>query len=185
MIANLGTLRREQLACKTDLEADPFFADIPIIAADDGDLETIMEQQLQRITEKGGKIGSSVIIHQPTARVAFKDSTKIVGNSTFKPYFNPITIRITVAEDLLVNRDEASGTGKPALTIAEAVAAVLARPADATHPIPRYVDGPYPLAPYRENDEQPIDTSKIGYYIEVTTEGWATALATQPTNPGP
>lgn len=182
MIANRGTLKREQDQIVTDLEAASLFATVPVIAADDGDLETLIAIAQQRITAQGGKIGASVVVWQPTATLTNREAGKTHLGVVYRAWLT-IRFRITATEAFLENRDPTSGTGIPALTLAEGIAAALHRPVSAANPIPRYVENITPIS--QVNDEGEPLTDRAGYIIEVVTEGWATALQTTAVNPGP
>lgn len=183
MIANRGTLKREQDSILTDLQANAFFDTVAMVCADDGDIESLVNQALLVIMEKGGKAGLTLIIHQPEGAVSNREAQKSVSGLACKPYYDPIKIRVSVAEEFITNRDATSGTGIPALTVIEAVMQVLHRPVSDTNPIPRSCDGPYPLPTPKRGDGLP-DTTSVGYYCDVTTEGYATALAALPTDAG-
>lgn len=183
MIANRGTLKAFQDGCNTDLVAQAYFAPVGIIVADDGDLETLIERATAAINEKGGKMGAWIVIGQVTGTVESREIQREVVQEDdsvklYKPYINA-ELWIACSESLLENRDPDSGTGIPALTLAEAVMQTLHRPVSSTHPLPRYTNGPFPIAPETKPDKQP-DTSKIGYLVSVRTEGWATALDAAP-----
>jgi hypothetical protein len=182
MITNRGTCYREQLAIKTALEASSLFATTPVIAMDEADLETQIAAAENRLTAKGGKIGTSCIIWPPRVSNVAPDITRTVGGVTYRARL-AISYRVTIVESLMENRNPTVGTGIPALTLAEAAAELLNREGTATIE-PRRISGPSPISPNDNEDGSP-DLTRLGYLLEVETEGWATALQPSPVNPGP
>lgn len=178
MISNLGTLKAFQDGVYTDLNAEPFFDSVGKIVADNGDMETLIEQATAALLETGGKQGAWLVIGMVTGRVEDRELQKVEAPKTFAPYISA-ELWIACSESFLENRDPDTGAGIPALTLAEAVMQTLHRPVSAANPIPRYTDGPYPIAAENKPDKTP-DTTKVGYLVKVTTEGWATALNPTP-----
>ena len=107
----------------------------------------------------------------PDPSTAARDTTQ--GTGTPSAYFPAITTTLLIVENILSNRGT-RGTGKPWLTIGEAVVAMLQRPRiDGQYP-PRYCSGPRPAAFVEGEDPEQIAKG----LVEVVTEGWATAQLT-------
>ena len=97
------------------LEGDNYFADIPVIVAEEGAVKQQMERKQAIITSKGGKRGVGVIV-LPTLADDDKPNVRF-GPMTLYPTFQ-------VIENLELNRD-AHGTGKPARKIARRIRDVI------------------------------------------------------------
>lgn len=97
------------------LASDPYFADVPVILADKGNVRAEFERLQAVITDKGGKRGVAVIVLQIVAddelpEVAF-------GPMILRPAFH-------VVENVELNRDS-KGTGKSARKVARAIVKVI------------------------------------------------------------
>ena len=87
------------------LQCDPFFADIPVIVVESGNVATELARKQAVITEKSGKRGVAVIVLQCLA-----DDTDANVN------FGPMILRpaFQVVEQVELNNDP-NGTGKSCL----------------------------------------------------------------------
>ncbi len=88
------------------LAADPYFVDISILTEDKTDLLTEITNSLGALTEKGGKVGTCVLVMQ------------MIGNNEFPDVPGAVMgmeVQIRVLEDRMVNTST-SGTQKAALT---------------------------------------------------------------------
>ena len=97
------------------LEGDEYFADIPVIVAEEGNVAQQMARKQAILTAKGGKRGAGVII-LPTLADDTKPNVRF-GPMTLYPTFQ-------VIESLELNRD-ARGTGKSARKIARRIRDVI------------------------------------------------------------
>jgi len=104
--ASLLTIQEEIAA---QLEADPHFADIPIITENRGDIPTMIE-------EASGKVGTCVVVETPSANCR--------NGNVPNPYLDEIVIVITIWEHVELNR-RTSGTQKKFLDTAQIAAALL------------------------------------------------------------
>lgn len=111
------------------LSADEWFEDIAIVREDKGDVLSVLAAALAPTTGAGGKSGAAVVL---TISNATSD-----GGDEAGPYFSNVQIAVQCLEQLVINRDATTGTGKSALAIAEMVAATLAneRPDPSEQPL--------------------------------------------------
>jgi hypothetical protein len=105
-----------QEAIKERLEGHFYFADIPVLVEDKGDIEADVNQALGTLTEKKTKMGICVVVSMPGARCRYPNAPG--------PLLDPLSITLSVVEDVASNRG-ASGTGKPALAVVEVVLRLL------------------------------------------------------------
>lgn len=97
------------------LEADEYFSDIPVIIAEDGNVEAELARKTAQLKSKGGKRGVAVIV-LPT--LADDEHPNIeFGPLTYYPAFQ-------VVENVGLNRD-ANGTKKPARRVARRIVKVV------------------------------------------------------------
>lgn len=84
------------------LKQTPGLADATILADNEGDIESRVETSLSTLNEVNGKMGLSIVVLRPD----------VTGTESELPG-PPMTIetQIQILEDVLVNRDETSGTG--------------------------------------------------------------------------
>lgn len=90
------------------IACDPWFADIPIVVAEKGNVTRTIAERQSAITEKGGKRGVAVIILQ------------IIGEDEYPNVnFGPMALRVAfqIVENVELNNDPA-GTGKSARKVA-------------------------------------------------------------------
>jgi hypothetical protein len=93
------------------LEADAFFADIPVIVADKGNVKLEMERRQSAITEKGGRRGVAVIVLQLVTDDDYPEVT--FGPHTLRPAFQ-------IVENTELNNDE-RGTRKSCRRVARKI----------------------------------------------------------------
>ena len=110
---NIFALAQEEI--KALLEADAYFVDIPIIAADDHELTATIQRSMGVITAKATKRGACVVILGPVANDSLPDTSESQLN---------MSIVLRVGENPLVNRGS-TGTQKRATTIARRVSRLL------------------------------------------------------------
>jgi len=100
------------------LANDPYFVDIPIITEFAKDIQGEINVALGVETTGGtGKAGLCVVIVTPVADGEWKD---LPG-----PYFSVVKLVARVIENVPINQNAASGTGKRALDVAEYLHAVM------------------------------------------------------------
>jgi hypothetical protein len=97
------------------LEADDFFADIPVLTERKADVGSGIGKALGTLAGKGSRAGVCVILMSP---VASAEIPNLPG-----PVLD-IELAARVLENVLINTG-ANGTGKPALTVARRVARLL------------------------------------------------------------
>lgn len=115
MIGVLDIIDRLPQELAARLESDPFFADIPVVVAEDGDVRAEMERKQAAIAAKSGRRGVAVIV------------LPLVGNDDYPNVaFGPMTLRpaFQVVEVVELNRD-AQGTGKSARRVARRIRDVI------------------------------------------------------------
>ena len=115
MIRTLDIIDRLPLELAARLESDEFFADIPVIVAEEGDLAAELARKVAVITEKGGKRGAAVIVLQVVCEDDYPNLQ--FGPLTLYPSFQ-------VVENVELNRD-GQGTGKSARRIARRIRDVI------------------------------------------------------------
>lgn len=115
MAGLLATLRAQ---IQDRLEADAYFADIPVFTEETGDVENQIARALGTLTETGGKIGTCAVVL--TARADVRESG-LPG-----PYLDPVYLLVHIEESVLVNQS-AQGTQKACSDVAERVMALLHR----------------------------------------------------------
>jgi hypothetical protein len=111
----LDVINRLPFELAERLESDPYFADIVIVVAEEGNIAAQIDQKLAALTLKGGKRGMAVVV------------LPLVGDDEFPNVtFSPMTLRpaFMVAELLELNRDK-KGTGKSARQVARQVVTVI------------------------------------------------------------
>ena len=96
-------------AVKARIEAHAWFADLPVITEDKGNIENDIEVALGTLTEKQTKIGACIVLLAPLA--------KCPNPNAPGPIIEPLIV-VSVVEDVTINQG-ATGTGKPALQIVE------------------------------------------------------------------
>jgi hypothetical protein len=114
-IENLDVIERLPYELAARLEADAFFADIPVVVADEGNVKATLEKKQAVITSKGGKVGAAVIVLQ------------VIGDDEFTNVaFGPLRLRpaFQVVENRELNLGP-NGTGKSARKIARRVVTVI------------------------------------------------------------
>ncbi len=97
------------------LAADPYFLDIPVVVADEGNVEQELDKKRSVVTTKSGKRGAAVIVLQ------------IVGQNEFSEVkFGPLRLHpaFLVIEQRELNRGP-NGTGKSARQIARRIVDVI------------------------------------------------------------
>jgi hypothetical protein len=169
-ISQYGTLRAIQDELFAALRAQTWFDDIAIVTMRDEDTDSTIEKQIAATTKTANKKGVVIYIGQPDPGAAQPDVVSS-ADATLTAFYNDIVCLIQVEEDVTENRKPLTGTGKPAVTVGEAVVACLQRERTASA-APRYCNGPRKLNP--EPSAQPNLT--VTQIIQVKTEGWATAL---------
>jgi Fn3 associated len=97
------------------LQCDPFFADIPVIVVESGNVATELARKQAVITEKSGKRGVAVIVLQCLADD--KDANVNFGPMILRPAFQ-------VVEQVELNNDP-NGTGKSARMVARKIIDVI------------------------------------------------------------
>jgi hypothetical protein len=100
----LDVIDRLPFELQARLESDPFFADIPVVVADKGNVKAELERMQAAITEKSGRRGIAVIVLQ------------VVGDDDYPNVtFGPLKLRpaFQVIEHTEWNNDE-RGTKKSA-----------------------------------------------------------------------
>lgn len=99
------------------LEADAYFADIPVLVEDKGATDADIAQALGTINERSGKLGVVAIVNCPEERAGAAD---MPGPESL------IIVPVTVLENPLFNRDATSGdTMKPWPRVGQRVKALL------------------------------------------------------------
>lgn len=93
------------------LRADPYFNDIPVIVADEGDVRAEMERRSAAVTARGGKTGVAVIVLEMEAD----------DNNPARPY-GPMELKpaVQVVEQVEINKSTV-GTGKSAAKVARRI----------------------------------------------------------------
>ena len=100
------------------LANDPYFVDIPILTEFSKDIASDLNQALSvGLTGGTGKAGICLVIVTPLAQASFADQPG--------PYFDHIKMVARVIENVAINQNPASGTGKRALDVAEYIHAVM------------------------------------------------------------
>jgi hypothetical protein len=97
------------------LETNPFFADIPVVVAEKGNVALEYQRKQAAITEKSGKRGICVVVLQLTA-----------DDLSNNLQFGPMILRpaFQVAENVELNHDDA-GTGKSARKVSRKIRDVM------------------------------------------------------------
>ena len=93
-----------------------YFNDVTIVTEDKADISTIIQKALSPIAVKGGKAGLVIVVEDPEADAP----TNIPG-----PYLTKIRQKLTIMENMLVNRTSPYGTMKKAFEVAEIIQEVL------------------------------------------------------------
>lgn len=114
-MTQIDAIDRIPLELQKRLELDAYFADIPVIVAEEGNVALEMERKQAVITEKLGKIGAAVIVLQFVADDTYPNVA--AGPMLLKPAFQ-------VLENIELNRGP-NGTGKTARQIARKVRNVI------------------------------------------------------------
>lgn len=111
----LDAIDRLPFELQARLEADSFFADVPVIVAEEGNIELEMARKQAVVTQKGGKLGVAVIVLQVVADDLYDNVV-----------FGPMVLRpaLQVVENLELNRGP-NGTGKSARRIARMIRDVI------------------------------------------------------------
>jgi hypothetical protein len=109
------TIDRLPFDLQARLESHPFFADIPVLIAEEGDLELELQRKQAVLTEKGGKLGVAVVVLQLLADDPY--ANPVLGPMLLRPAFQ-------VVENKELNRGP-SGTGKTARRIAKEIRNVI------------------------------------------------------------
>lgn len=93
------------------LIADPFFADIPVVVADEGDVTAMIAEKRAALTKRGGKVGVAVVVLEVEA----DDPGN--GNN-----YGPMLLKpsIQVVEQVALNKSK-EGTGKSAAKVARRI----------------------------------------------------------------
>lgn len=115
MINAIDVIDRLPYELQAALECDPFFADIPVVVAEKGNIKLEMEKKAAVITKKGGKRGVAVIILQMVADDTYPELS--FGAMRLNPAFQ-------IIESVELNNDE-SGTGKSARKVARRIRDVI------------------------------------------------------------
>lgn len=97
------------------LQADSYFANIPVIVADEGNIKLQVQRRTAAMTSKGGKRGVAVIVLQLLADDSF--ASLPLGPMTLSPSFQ-------VVEQVEINRG-ANGTGVSARQVARRIRDVI------------------------------------------------------------
>jgi hypothetical protein len=111
------TLAQIQTDLKARLEADAYFADIPVIIESEQDFLAQLTKLTANMIAKAGKRGTAVVIGPTTVDVP---SPEVPG-----PDWAPMKMFVTAYETPLLNKDPTAGTGKAAFEIARKIATVL------------------------------------------------------------
>ena len=93
-----------------------YFNDVTIVTEDKADISTIIQKALSPIAVKGGKAGIVVIVEEPEASAPTQAKA---------PYFTLIKCKLTILENILVNRTAPYGTQKKGYEVGEAIHEVL------------------------------------------------------------
>jgi hypothetical protein len=115
MITALDTIDLLPGELAAALESDPFFADIPVVVVEKGNVLSEVAKRTAVITAKGGKRGVSVFVLQ------------VIGDDEMPNVnFSPMTLRpaFQVVENVELNTD-ANGTGKSARRVARKIRDVI------------------------------------------------------------
>lgn len=113
----MGAMSTVRALIQDRLQADSYFADIPVLLEEKGDISKEIARALGGVTNQGGKLGVYAIVL--TARADIKDP--VPG-----PYLDAIQVTVHVEESVLLNQS-ASGTQKACSDVAERVAGLLHR----------------------------------------------------------
>lgn len=115
MINAVDIIDRLPYELQARLEEDDFFSDVPVVVAEEGNVEAEMKRRQAVVTAKCGKRGVAVIVLQVVADDDFPNLA-----------FGPMTLypSIQVIENLELNRD-ANGTKKSARKIARRIRDVI------------------------------------------------------------
>jgi hypothetical protein len=108
MIKTIDVIDRLPLELQAWLQADPYFADIPVVISEKGNVSAEIQRAQAVITTQGGKRGVAVIILQVIADD--KDDNIAFGSMKLKPAFQ-------IVENVELNHDSA-GTKKSARKVA-------------------------------------------------------------------
>jgi hypothetical protein len=111
----LDVIDRLPYELQARLEADEFFADIPVIVADKGNVKAELERKQAAITEKAGRRGVAVIVLQIVAEDDYPEVN-----------FGPLKLRpaFQVVEHVELNNDE-RGTKKSARRVTRRIHQVI------------------------------------------------------------
>lgn len=115
MFGVLDIIERLPFELQARLEADPFFADIPVLVAEDWKVKAAIARKQALFTEKGGKRGAAVII------------LPMIGEDIYPNLaFGPLTLQpaFQVIEHGELNNDP-KGTRKSARRIARRIVCVV------------------------------------------------------------
>jgi hypothetical protein len=125
----MSLLSQLQQQCADRLQADPLFANVPVLTERIADIESEIDRALGPLNAQGGKTGLVAILLTPTANVSFEN--------VFGPFFDDIKIVVRVIENVPVNQDPGTGTNVPAADAAEKICALLHhfQPDSATGPV--------------------------------------------------
>ncbi len=105
----MAELHNIQVAMQKALIKDPWFAGIPVITQNQGDIDTLIKQKISRIG-----IACLVILEE-----AIQENPTATG-----PYFDEVRYAVEVSEQVTINRSSV-GTRKPILDVCEHVACAL------------------------------------------------------------
>lgn len=114
-IGVLDVIERLPRELAARLESDEFFSDIPVVVADEGNVEAAIKKRQAAITTKNGKIGVAVVVLQIVGDD--EDDNVAFGPFSLRPAFQVVENREL---NLGVN-----GTGKSARKIARRIALVI------------------------------------------------------------
>lgn len=156
-------LSQLQQQCADRLQADPLFANVPVLTERIKDIESEIDRALGPLNEQGGKTGLVAIILTPTANANFEN--------VFGPFFDDIKIVVRVIENVPINQDRNTGTNISAAQAAERACNLL------HHFMPDSASGP--ITAQKPTISLGNDPSHLSYDCRFKTSGGLSTVLPQ------
>jgi hypothetical protein len=163
----MSILSSIQQQCADRLQADPLFANVPVLTERIRDIESEIARALGPLNDQNGRTGLVAIILTPTANVNFEN--------VFGPFFDDIKIVVRVIENVPVNQDANTGTNVAAADAAEKVCSLL------HHFQPDNANGP--VTAQKPSVALGNDPNYLSYDCRFKTSGGLTSVAPQAATP--
>jgi len=170
-LTHYGTARAIQNEIHAALRALSWFADIALVKMRDEDWESVVKEELAAVKLTSGKKGVCIYIGVPDLGAPQRDVMGTISGTEVRAFYPAIRVQLQIEEATVENKHPVTGTGKPAQVVGEAVVAALQRQRTSDS-APRYCSGPQKL----ESLPASQPALSVDYLVELTTEGWATAL---------